>query len=58
MGFWSWLFGLEKKEEFDKDVTEIIPSNVNTEVKEPEIVTRKPLYKPRPLSREDALFVQ
>lgn len=55
MGFWSWLFG--KKNEVDGEV-EIQPE-IGLEVKESEqIDIRKPKYKPRPLSREDALFVQ
>ena len=57
MGFWSWLFGFGKKNEVDGE-TEIQPE-IGLEVNEPQqIYIRKPKYKPRPLSREDALFVQ
>ncbi|MEK6952895.1 MAG: hypothetical protein AABX29_07820 [Nanoarchaeota archaeon] len=58
MGFWSWLFGFGKRNEVVEEVQEIQP---NTEVKAAEleqIDVRKPKYKPRPLTREDALFVQ
>ncbi len=58
MGFWSWLFGYGKKEELDKESIEVIPIDANIEVKEPKVNIRKPAYKSRPLTREDAQFVQ
>ncbi|MBI2498619.1 hypothetical protein HYV88_00075 [Candidatus Woesearchaeota archaeon] len=58
MGFWSWLFGFGKGNEIVEEIQEI-HHNVEISAKEPEqIVTRKPKYKPRVVSREDALFVQ
>ncbi len=59
MGFWAWLLGYEKKEDLDENIGNIQPQNldINIEKAEPEIV-KKPLYKPRPMSKEDIAFVQ
>lgn len=59
MGFWAWLLGYGKKEELEENIEEIQPQNLNIKIEkvEPEII-KKPLYKPRPISKEDIAFVQ